>query len=62
MVRALRKLWVQKVSCYQPTSILEATSLVIGASRVEQLENNVAALDAPDLTAEELAEIDRILG
>jgi L-glyceraldehyde 3-phosphate reductase len=35
------------------------TSLVIGASSVAQLETNVAALDNPDLSAEELAEIDK---
>ena len=35
------------------------TSLVIGASSVAQLEANVAALDSPDLGADELAEIDR---
>jgi L-glyceraldehyde 3-phosphate reductase len=35
------------------------TSLVIGASSVEQLEQNVAALDNLSLSAEELAEIDR---
>ena len=35
------------------------TSLVIGASSVEQLENNIAALDNLELSAEELAEIDR---
>ncbi|MER7936306.1 MULTISPECIES: L-glyceraldehyde 3-phosphate reductase [unclassified Streptomyces] len=34
------------------------TSLVIGASRTEQLEQNVAALDNLHFTAEELAEID----
>ncbi|MEV0275525.1 L-glyceraldehyde 3-phosphate reductase [Streptomyces sp. NPDC050610] len=34
------------------------TSALIGASSVRQLEANVAALDAPELTAEELAEID----
>jgi L-glyceraldehyde 3-phosphate reductase len=38
------------------------TSLVIGASRVTQLEENVAALDHLDFTAEELAEIDRFAG
>ena len=37
------------------------TSLVIGASSVAQLEQNVAALDNLDFTAEELAEIDRIV-
>ncbi|GGO01724.1 glyceraldehyde 3-phosphate reductase [Microbispora rosea subsp. aerata] len=37
------------------------TSVLIGASSVEQLEQNVAALDAPPLTAEELAEIDKLL-
>jgi L-glyceraldehyde 3-phosphate reductase len=35
------------------------TSLVIGASRVAQLEENVAALDHLEFTSEELAEIDR---
>ncbi|WP_228918775.1 L-glyceraldehyde 3-phosphate reductase [Streptomyces sp. DH20] len=34
------------------------TSLVIGASRTEQLEQNVAALENLDFTAEELVEID----
>ncbi|WP_445395648.1 L-glyceraldehyde 3-phosphate reductase [Streptomyces sp. LE64] len=34
------------------------TSALIGASSVRQLEENVAALDGPPLTAEELAEID----
>ncbi|GAA4079937.1 L-glyceraldehyde 3-phosphate reductase [Streptomyces shaanxiensis] len=35
------------------------TSLVIGASRAEQLEQNVAALENLDFAAEELAEIDK---
>ena len=35
------------------------TSLVIGASSVDQLEQNVGALDRLDFTADELAEIDR---
>ena len=35
------------------------TSLVIGASSVAQLEDNIAALDRLELTAEELAEIDK---
>ncbi|MFC4020404.1 L-glyceraldehyde 3-phosphate reductase [Micromonospora sp. GCM10011542] len=38
------------------------TSLIIGASSVAQLETNIAALDNLDFTAEELAEIDRLLG
>ncbi|MBB5479259.1 L-glyceraldehyde 3-phosphate reductase [Micromonospora parathelypteridis] len=37
------------------------TSLIIGASSVEQLETNIAALDNLDFTAEELAEIDGLL-
>jgi L-glyceraldehyde 3-phosphate reductase len=37
------------------------TSLVIGASSVRQLEQNVAALDNLELAAEELAEIDAII-
>jgi L-glyceraldehyde 3-phosphate reductase len=35
------------------------TSALVGASSVEQLELNVAALDKLDFTDEELAEIDR---
>jgi L-glyceraldehyde 3-phosphate reductase len=35
------------------------TSTVIGASSVEQLEQNVAALERPNFSDEELAEIDR---
>ncbi|QEO15649.1 L-glyceraldehyde 3-phosphate reductase [Agromyces intestinalis] len=35
------------------------TSLVIGASRVEQLDENLDALDRLEFTADELAEIDR---
>src|SRR6476660_2099283 len=35
------------------------TSAVIGASSVEQLDTNLDALDAPPLTDDELAEIDR---
>ncbi|MGB2569447.1 L-glyceraldehyde 3-phosphate reductase [Micromonospora citrea] len=38
------------------------TSLIIGASSVAQLETNVAAVENLDFTAEELAEIDRLLG
>ncbi|MEV1200481.1 L-glyceraldehyde 3-phosphate reductase [Microbispora rosea] len=37
------------------------TSVLIGASSVGQLEQNVAALDAPALTAEETAEIENLL-
>jgi L-glyceraldehyde 3-phosphate reductase len=35
------------------------TSVLVGVSSVEQLENNVAALDRLELAADELAEIDR---
>jgi L-glyceraldehyde 3-phosphate reductase len=34
------------------------TSLIIGASSVEQLETNIAALERPELTTDELHEID----
>ena len=40
----------------------EVTSVLIGASRVSQLEDNVAALDKMEFSAEELAKIDEILG
>ena len=35
------------------------TSTLVGASSVEQLEENVAALDRLDFSEDELAEIDR---
>jgi len=35
------------------------TSTLVGASSVEQLEQNLGALRTPDFTADELAEIDR---
>ncbi|WP_433537172.1 L-glyceraldehyde 3-phosphate reductase [Micromonospora sp. CA-249363] len=38
------------------------TSLIIGASSVEQLETNIAAVHNLDLDADDLAEIDRLLG
>ena len=37
------------------------TSLVIGASSVRQLEQNVATLENPELSSEELGEIDEII-
>jgi L-glyceraldehyde 3-phosphate reductase len=37
------------------------TSALVGASSVEQLEANVAALDALEFTRDELAEIDKVL-
>jgi L-glyceraldehyde 3-phosphate reductase len=38
------------------------TSAIIGASRVEQLIDNLKTLEKPDFTPDELAEIDTILG
>jgi L-glyceraldehyde 3-phosphate reductase len=35
------------------------TSALIGASSIQQLETNLAALDGPPFTDEELAEIDK---
>jgi L-glyceraldehyde 3-phosphate reductase len=35
------------------------TSTLVGASSVAQLEDNIAALENPDFSAEELDEIDR---
>jgi L-glyceraldehyde 3-phosphate reductase len=40
----------------------EVTSVLIGASRPDQIEENVAALDHADFSADELAEIEVILG
>jgi L-glyceraldehyde 3-phosphate reductase len=38
------------------------TSALVGASSVQQLEANVAALDVLELTRDELDEIERVLG
>jgi L-glyceraldehyde 3-phosphate reductase len=38
------------------------TSALIGASRVKQIEENIAALKKPEFTKKELAAIDRIVG
>jgi L-glyceraldehyde 3-phosphate reductase len=35
------------------------TSVIVGASSVRQLEDDIAALDRLELTADELAEIDK---
>lgn len=40
----------------------EVASVLIGASRVSQLEDNVAALEHLDFDEEELTTIDTILG
>ena len=40
----------------------EVTTAIVGASRVEQLEQNVAALAAPPLTEEDLTAIDQAMG
>jgi len=37
------------------------TSAIIGASRVSQLDDNIAAIDASPLTQDELRAIDRVL-
>lgn len=47
-------MWARKTGCF--------TSILIGASRPEQVEENIGALKNPDFTQEELTEIDRILG
>ena len=37
------------------------TSVLIGASSVSQLDNNIDALDHPDFTTDELKEIEKVL-
>jgi L-glyceraldehyde 3-phosphate reductase len=39
----------------------EVTSALVGASRVQQIEDDVAALDNLEFSAEELLQIDSIL-
>ena len=43
-------------------SLDQVPSALIGASRVSQIEENVAALSFDDLSAEECQEIDQVLG
>jgi L-glyceraldehyde 3-phosphate reductase len=50
----LALLWVLR----QPA----VTTALIGASKVAQIEDNLAALNTPDLTASESSQIDKILG
>lgn len=40
----------------------EVTTVLVGASSTAQLDSNLGALKAPELTAEELAAIDKVLG
>ena len=67
-VRALKKLAEargQKLAQLALQWVLRdpaVTSALIGASRPEQIRENVQALSAPPLTAEELEKIDRITG
>lgn len=39
----------------------EVTSAIIGASRVDQLDDDLAVVEAPPLTDEELKKLDEIL-
>ena len=64
-VRALREIAVARGQTLAQMALAwtlrdaRMTSTLIGASSVDQLEMNIAALDRVDFTAEELAEIDR---
>ncbi len=63
-VRALNKVASERGQTLAQLALLWAlrdarmTSLVIGASSVAQLDDNIAALQGPELTTAELAEID----
>jgi L-glyceraldehyde 3-phosphate reductase len=65
-IRALNELAVQRGQTLAQMALawvlLRVTSALIGASRVEQIEQNVAALTNLSFTAEELARIDAIVG
>jgi L-glyceraldehyde 3-phosphate reductase len=64
-VRALNEIAVRRGQSLAQLALVWAlrdprmTSLVIGASSVAQLEANVTALDRPELSADELTEIDK---
>ena len=63
-VRALREIAVARGQTLAQMALAwtlrdaRMTSTLIGASSVDQLEMNIAALDRADFTAEELSEID----
>ena len=67
-IRALHRLAVERGQSLAQMALAwvlrdgRVTSALIGASRVEQLEQNVAALNNLSFAAEELARIDGILG
>jgi L-glyceraldehyde 3-phosphate reductase len=65
-IRALNELASQRGQSLAQMALawvlLRMTSALIGASRVEQIEQNVAALGNLSFTAEELARIDAIVG
>ena len=65
-IRALNELAVQRGQSLAQMALawvlLRMTSALIGASRVEQIEQNVAALANLSFMAEELARIDAIVG
>jgi L-glyceraldehyde 3-phosphate reductase len=65
-IRALHELAAQRGQSLAQMALawvlLRMTSALIGASRVEQIEQNVAALANLSFTAEELARIDAIVG
>ena len=66
-IRALNELAAQREQSLAQMALAwvlrdsRMTSALIGASRVEQIEQNVAALANPSFTAEELACIDTIV-
>lgn len=66
-IRALNEFAVQRGQTLAQLALTwvlrrrEVTSVLIGASSKEQLMDNMAVLDAPELTEEELAVIDNIL-
>lgn len=66
-VRKLNELAVSRGQTLAQMALLwilrrpEVTTVLVGASRVGQLDNSLAALSGPEFTADELAAIDRIL-
>ena len=67
IIRALNDIALQRGQSLAQMAIMwdlrlpEVTTALIGASRPEQIIENVKALDAPDFTQEELSAIDKIL-
>jgi L-glyceraldehyde 3-phosphate reductase len=66
-IRSLNKIAAERAQSLAQMALVwilrdeRVTTVLIGASKVEQVEQNVAALENSEFTSEELSQIDKIL-